>query len=98
MLLSALALVGICGVAGSTLLVSRTRRPSVRLRERRAWEAGYERRALRWFYDLPRPFGPLRLSVGESRLYVDRGPFLIHHEIDLARLQVLELRCGDEIV
>lgn len=97
MLLNALALIGICGVAGGTLLASRKRVPA-RQRERRQWEAAYERRPLRWFYDLPRPFGPLRLSVEGSRLVVDRGTFLVHDEVELSRLQLLELRCGDEVI
>jgi hypothetical protein len=70
----------------------------MRHRERGEWEAAYERRPHRWFYDLPRPFGPVRLSIEGSWLIVDRGAFLVHDEVNLTHVQRLELRCGDEIV
>lgn len=73
-------------------------REPMRHRERLQWEQGYERRPHRWFYDLPRPFGPLRLSVDGTWLIVDRGAFLVHDELDLATIDALELRCGDEAI
>ena len=72
--------------------------PRPRVRHRRLWEQSYERRPDRWLYDLPRPFGPLRLSVEGLRLYVDRGDYLCHDELDLGDLQALSLRCGDETI
>jgi hypothetical protein len=73
-------------------------RQPMRHRERLNWEQGYERRPHRWFYDLPRPFGPLRLSVEGCWLIVDRGAFLVHDDLDLTKVDVLELRCGDETI
>jgi hypothetical protein len=95
-LVAGIVVLGIVGLlAGHTW--AKQRQP-MRHRERQAWELGYERRPHRWFYDLPRPFGPLRLSVDRCRLIVDRGAFLVHDELDLTRVDALELRCGDETI
>ncbi|MBC7544741.1 MAG: hypothetical protein H7338_18615 [Candidatus Sericytochromatia bacterium] len=93
---AALVVLGIVAlIAGYTWAKQRL---PMRHRERRDWEQAYERRPHRWFYDLPRPFGPVRLSIDGTWLIIDRGTFLVHDEIDLTQVQTLALRCGDEIV
>jgi hypothetical protein len=94
--LAGLVVLGMVGLfAGHTW--AKQRQP-MRHRERHHWEQGYERRPHRWFYDLPRPFGPLRLSVDGSWLIIDRGAFLVHDELNLTTVDALELRCGDEVI
>jgi hypothetical protein len=94
--MAGLVVLGIVGMVAMTTWAKH--RPPTRHRDRLSWEQGYERRPHRWFYDLPRPFGPLRLSVEGSWLIVDRGAFLVHDDLDLGKVDKLELRCGDETI